>query len=225
MAIKTFKPYTPSRRNMTVSGFEGVDKKAKPERSLVESLKKNAGRNSYGHITVRHRGGGNKRKYRIIDFKRQKLDMPATVERLEYDPNRSAFIALIRYEDNTLSYILAPYGLKAGDKVVSSPAADIKPGNCLPIANIPVGTVIHNVELQPAAAPSWFAPPALLPSSWLRKGTWLRFVCPPAKCGMCAPTALPASARWVTWTTRTSTSARPAVPAIWVSVPPFVVPL
>ena len=149
MAIKTFKPYTPSRRNMTVSGFEGVDKKAKPERSLVETLKKNAGRNSYGHITVRHRGGGNKRKYRIIDFKRQKLDMTATVERLEYDPNRSAFIALIRYEDNTLSYILAPNGLKAGDKVVSSATADIKPGNCLPIANIPVGTVIHNVELQP----------------------------------------------------------------------------
>ena len=149
MAIKTFKPYTPSRRNMTVSGFEGVDKKAKPERSLVETLKKNAGRNSYGRITVRHRGGGNKRKYRIIDFKRQKLDMPATVERIEYDPNRSAFIALIKYEDNTLSYILAPNGLKAGDVVVSSANADIKPGNCLPIANIPVGTVIHNVELQP----------------------------------------------------------------------------
>ena len=148
MAIKTFKPYTPSRRNMTVSAFDGVDKKAKPERSLVESLKKNAGRNSYGHITVRHRGGGNKRKYRVIDFKRQKLDMPATVQRIEYDPNRSAFIALIKYEDETLSYILAPYGLKAGDKVVSSAAADIKPGNCLPIANIPVGTVIHNVELQ-----------------------------------------------------------------------------
>ena len=149
MAIKTFKPYTPARRNMTVSGFDGVDKKAKPERSLVETLKKNAGRNSYGHITVRHRGGGNKRKYRVIDFKRQKLEMEATVERLEYDPNRSAYIALIRYEDNTLSYILAPNGLKAGDKVVSSAAADIKPGNCLPIANIPVGTVIHNVELQP----------------------------------------------------------------------------
>ena len=149
MAIKTFKPYTPARRNMTVSGFEGVDKKAKPERSLVETLKKNAGRNSYGHITVRHRGGGNKRKYRIIDFKRQKLDMSATVERLEYDPNRSAYIALIRYEDDTLSYILAPNGLKAGDKVISSATADIKPGNCLPIANIPVGTVIHNVELQP----------------------------------------------------------------------------
>ena len=149
MAIKTFKPYTPARRNMTVSAFDGVDKKAKPERSLVETLKKNAGRNSYGHITVRHRGGGNKRKYRVIDFKRQKLDMPATVERIEYDPNRSAFIALIKYEDNTLAYILAPYGLKAGDQVVSSAAADIKPGNCLPLANIPVGTVIHNVELQP----------------------------------------------------------------------------
>ncbi|MDD7260699.1 MAG: 50S ribosomal protein L2 [Eubacteriales bacterium] len=149
MAIKTFKPYTPSRRNMTVSAFDGVDKKAKPERSLVESLKKNAGRNSYGHITVRHRGGGNKRKYRVIEFKRQKLDMPATVQRIEYDPNRSAFIALIKYEDETLSYILAPYGLKVGDKVVSSATADIKPGNCLPIANIPVGTVIHNVELQP----------------------------------------------------------------------------
>ena len=149
MAIKSFKPYTPARRNMTVSAFDGVDKKAKPERSLVETLKKNAGRNSYGHITVRHRGGGNKRKYRVIDFKRQKLDMPATVQRVEYDPNRSAFIALIKYEDGTLSYILAPYGLKAGDQVVSSAAADIKPGNCLPIANIPVGTVIHNVELQP----------------------------------------------------------------------------
>ena len=149
MAIKTFKPYTPARRNMTVSAFDGVDKKAKPERSLVETLKKNAGRNSYGHITVRHKGGGNKRKFRIIDFKRQKLDMPATVQRIEYDPNRSAFIALIKYEDETLSYILAPYGLKAGDVVISSAAADIKPGNCLPIANIPVGTVIHNVELQP----------------------------------------------------------------------------
>ena len=149
MAIKTFKPYTPSRRHMTVSGFEGVDKKAKPERSLVETLKKHAGRNSYGHITVRHHGGGNKRKYRIIDFKRQKVDMFATVERIEYDPNRSAYIALIKYEDGTLSYILAPNGLKAGDKVISSATADIKPGNCLPIANIPVGTVIHNVELQP----------------------------------------------------------------------------
>ena len=149
MAIKSFKPYTPSRRNMTVSAFDGVDKKAKPERSLLETVKKNAGRNSYGRITVRHRGGGNKRKYRIIDFRRDKLDMPATVQRIEYDPNRSAFIALVKYEDGELRYILAPLGLKAGDKVVSSATADIKPGNCLPIANIPVGTVIHNVEMHP----------------------------------------------------------------------------
>ena len=151
MAIKTFKPYTPARRNMTVSAFDGVDKKAKPERSLLETLKKNSGRNSYGRITVRHRGGGNKRKYRVIDFKRDKLDMPAVVQRLEYDPNRSAFIALLKYEDGELRYILAPVGLKPGDTVLSSAAADIKPGNCLPIANIPVGTVIHNIELQPGS--------------------------------------------------------------------------
>ena len=149
MAIKSFKPYTPSRRNMTVSAFDGVDKKAKPERSLLETVKKNAGRNSYGRITVRHRGGGNKRKYRIIDFRRDKLDMPAVVQRIEYDPNRSAFIALVKYEDGELRYILAPVGLKAGDTVVSSAAADIKPGNCLPLANIPVGTIIHNIELYP----------------------------------------------------------------------------
>ena len=151
MAIKTYKPYTPARRGMTVSAFDGVDKKAKPERSLLETLKKNSGRNSYGRITVRHRGGGNKRKYRVIDFKRDKLDMPAVVQRLEYDPNRSAFIALVKYEDGELRYILAPVGLKPGDAVLSSAAADIKPGNCLPIANIPVGTVIHNIELQPGS--------------------------------------------------------------------------
>ena len=149
MAIKTFKPYTPARRGMTVSAFDGVDKKAKPERSLVETLKKHSGRNSYGRITVRHRGGGNKRKYRIIDFKRDKVDMTAEVLRLEYDPNRSAFIALVKYEDGELRYIRAPVGRKAGDTVLSSARADIKPGNCLPIANIPVGTVIHNVELNP----------------------------------------------------------------------------
>ena len=149
MAIKSFKPYTPSRRNMTVSAFDGVDKQAKPVRSLLEPVKKHSGRNSYGRITVRHRGGGNKRKYRIIDFKRDKMEMPATVQRLEYDPNRSAFIALVKYEDGELRYMLAPVGLKPGDVVVSSATADIKPGNCLPIANIPVGTVIHNVELNP----------------------------------------------------------------------------
>ena len=149
MSIKTFKPTTPSRRHMTVSGFDGIDKHAKPEASLTEVLKKNAGRNSYGHITVRHRGGGEKRKYRIIDFKRDKVDMEATVLRLEYDPNRSANIALVQYEDGEKRYIIAPVGLTAGDKVLSSASADIKPGNCLPIANIPVGTIIHNIELYP----------------------------------------------------------------------------
>ena len=149
MAIKTYKPYTPARRGMTVSAFDGVDKKAKPERSLLETLKKNSGRNSYGRITVRHRGGGNKRKYRVIDFRRDKLDMPAVVQRLEYDPYRSAFIALVKYEDGELRYVLAPVGLKAGDTILASAAADIKPGNCLPLANIPVGTIIHNIELQP----------------------------------------------------------------------------
>ena len=225
MAIKTFKPYTPARRNMTVSAFDGVDKKAKPERSLVETLKKNAGRNSYGRITVRHRGGGNKRKYRVIDFKRQKLDMPATVERLEYDPNRSAYIALIRYEDNTLSYILAPNGLKAGDVVVSSAAADIKPGNCLPIANIPVGTVIHNVELQPGYGAQLVRSAGAAAQLMAKEGELAQIVCPPARSATSAPTAPPASVRWATWIMRTSTSARLAVPVIWVSVLPSVAPL
>lgn len=149
MAIKTYKPTTPSRRHMTVSAFEGIDKKAKPERSLTENLKKNAGRNSYGRITVRHRGGGNKKKYRIIDFKRQKDGIPATVKAIEYDPNRTCFIALLFYADGEKRYILAPLGLKVGDTVMSGPTADIKPGNCLPIANIPLGTLIHNVEIKP----------------------------------------------------------------------------
>ena len=149
MALKTFKPYTPARRNMTVSAFEGVDKKAKPERGLVETLKKHAGRNNYGHITVRHHGGGNKKKYRIVDFRRDKLDMFATVLRLEYDPNRTAYIALVEYEDGEHRYILAPVGLKAGDQIVASANADIKPGNTLPMEKIPLGTFIYNIELYP----------------------------------------------------------------------------
>ena len=148
MSIKSFKPTTPSRRQMTVSGFDGIDKKAKPEPSLTESLKKSSGRNSYGHITVRHRGGGNKRKYRVIDFKRDKQGS-ATVLRLEYDPNRSANIALIQYEDGEKRYILAPVGMKTGHKIMTGPDADILPGNALPLENIPVGTFIHNVELYP----------------------------------------------------------------------------
>ena len=148
MPIKTFSPTTPSRRNMTVTDYSDLSK-VRPEKSLLEKVKKNAGRNSYGRITVRHRGGGNKQKYRIIDFKRNKLDMEATVLTLEYDPNRSAFIALVQYEDGEKRYILAPVGLKVGDKIVSGEKADIKPGNCLPISAIPLGTFIHNIELYP----------------------------------------------------------------------------
>ncbi len=148
MAIKSYKPTTASRRHMTVTDYRGLSK-VKPEKSLLQKLKKTAGRNSYGRITVRHHGGGNKIKYRVIDFKRDKMDMPATVLTLEYDPNRSAHIALLQYEDGEKRYILAPNGLKVGDTVLSSTEADIKPGNCLPIANIPLGTIIHNIELYP----------------------------------------------------------------------------
>ncbi len=148
MAIKVYKPTTNARRNMSVTDYSVLSKTA-PEKSLLEPLKKNSGRNSYGRITVRHRGGGNRRKYRVIDFKRQKSGVPATVKTLEYDPNRSAFIALIEYEDGEKSYIIAPQGIKVGDVVVSGTDADIKPGNALPLANIPTGTFIHNVELYP----------------------------------------------------------------------------
>ena len=148
MPIKTFRPTTPSRRHMTTLDNSGLDK-VKPEKSLLDTNKKNAGRNSYGRITVRHQGGGNRQKYRIIDFKRDKVDMPAKVLFIEYDPNRSANIARLEYEDGERRYILAPVGLNRGDIVLSSASADIKPGNTLPIGSIPVGTIVHNVELYP----------------------------------------------------------------------------
>ena len=148
MAIKTYKPTTPSRRQMTVTDYSQLSKVA-PEKSLLEPLKNKSGRNSYGRITVRHRGGANKRKYRIIDFKRDKDMMDAKVLTIEYDPNRSAHIALLQYEDGEKRYILAPNGLSVGDTVRSGSDADIKPGNALALADIPVGTFIHNVELYP----------------------------------------------------------------------------
>ena len=148
MPIKKYKPTSPARRQMTVSTFEEITKKS-PERSLVVPLKSHGGRNSYGRITVRHRGGGAKRKYRIIDFKRNKIDVPAQVIAIEYDPNRSANIALVQYEDGEKRYIIAPVGLAVGDKIISSPHADIRPGNALPLESIPVGTIIHNIELAP----------------------------------------------------------------------------
>lgn len=148
MSIKVYKPTSNSRRNTSVTDYSELWKGG-PERSLLTKLNNKAGRNSYGRITVRHRGGGNRKKYRVIDFKRDKVDMEATVLRLEYDPNRSAHIALIEYTDGTKSYILAPEGLKAGDKVQSGASSDIKPGNALPLSAIPTGTFIHNVELNP----------------------------------------------------------------------------
>ena len=148
MGMKHFNAYTPSRRNMTVSDFAEITKKT-PEKSLLAKKKEKAGRNSYGRITVRHQGGGNRQKYRTIDFKRRKDNMEATVIGIEYDPNRSANIALIQYEDGEKTYILAPQGLTDGDKVISGETADIKVGNCMPIDSIPVGTLIHNIELNP----------------------------------------------------------------------------
>ena len=148
MGTKSFRPITPSTRNMTVSDFSEITKKT-PEKSLLAVKKQKSGRNSNGKITVRHQGGGNRQKYRIIDFKRNKQDMFAEVLGIEYDPNRSANIALIKYEDGTLSYIIAPKGLKVGEKVISSDKADIKPGNCMKLENIPVGTLVHNVEINP----------------------------------------------------------------------------
>ena len=148
MAMRSFNPTSPARRFMTVSTFEELSKVA-PEKSLLEPLKKHSGRNSYGRITVRHRGGGNRTKYRVVDFKRLKDGMNATVMTIEYDPNRTANIALIQYEDGVKSYIIAPYELKVGDVVRSGADADIKIGNALPIKNIPVGTIIHNIELFP----------------------------------------------------------------------------
>ena len=148
MAIKTYNPTTPGRRGMTVTDYTELSK-VKPEKSLLAPKKKHAGRNSYGRITVRHQGGGNRQKYRIIDFQRAKQDMPATVQSLEYDPNRSSFIALVKYEDGEKAYIIAPHKLKVGDVIVNGAAADIKPGNTLPISAIPVGTFIYNIELHP----------------------------------------------------------------------------
>ncbi len=150
MALKTFKPATPSLRQLVLIDRKELWKGG-PVKSLTEGLKSSGGRNNHGHITTRHRGGGHMRRYRVIDFKRKKFDMAATVERIEYDPNRTAFIALLKYTDGTLNYILAPQRLAVGDQVVSGDRVDIKPGNALPMRNIPVGTIIHNVEMKPGS--------------------------------------------------------------------------
>ena len=227
MAIKSYKPTTPARRNMTVSAFEGIDKKAKPERSLTETLKKNAGRNSYGRITVRHRGGGNKRKYRIIDFKRDKMDMPATVLRLEYDPNRSANIALVQYEDGEKRYILAPVGLQAGDQVLSSAQTPISsPATACLIANIPAG---HH-HPQHRALPRQGRPAGPLrrhrrTADGQGGRARPRSVCPPARCAIvrlnCKAYHRPG---WQHRSREHLTSVRPAGSATWAGDPPSAAP-
>ena len=150
MALKSYKPTTPSQRQLVIVDRSDLYK-GKPVKGLVEGKHSTGGRNSYGRITVRWRGGGHKRAYRLVDFKRRKLDIEATVERLEYDPNRTAFIALIKYADGELSYILAPQRLAVGDKIVSAARADVKPGNAMPLVAMPVGTIVHNVEMKPGA--------------------------------------------------------------------------
>jgi large subunit ribosomal protein L2 len=147
MALKTYKPITPSLRQLVIVDRTGLWK-GKPVKALTRGKTESGGRNNHGHITAHHRGGGHKRRLRLVDFKRRKFDVPATVERLEYDPNRSAFIALVKYTDGELAYIIAPQRLKAGDEVMSGEKVDIKPGNCMPMASMPVGTIIHNVELK-----------------------------------------------------------------------------
>src|SRR5437667_3220989 len=149
MPIKKYRPTSPGRRFMSVSAFDDITRGKKPEKRLLVSLKTDAGRNAQGKITVRHQGGGHRKLYRIIDFKRNKLGIPATVAAVEYDPNRSARIALLHYADGEKRYILAPVGLTVGDKVVSGPEADIRPGNALPLADIPLGSTVHNIELNP----------------------------------------------------------------------------
>ncbi len=171
MAIKSYKPTTAGRRTMTVTDYSSLSKTG-PEKSLLESLKKNSGRNSYGRITVRHRGGGNRRKYRIIDFKRDKVDMFAEVKTIEYDPNRSAFIALVQYEDGEKRYIIAPDGLKVGDKVISGAKADIKPGNALPLGSIPLGTFIHNIELYPGKGAQLARSAGIMAQLMAKEGTY-----------------------------------------------------
>ena len=148
MAMKSYKPVTPSLRQLVLVDRSGLHK-GKPVKALTEGKRNTGGRNNHGHVTGPHRGGGHKRRYRLVDFKRRKFDQPATVERLEYDPNRTAFLALVKYADGELAYILAPQRLKAGDQVVSGERVDIKPGNAMPLANMPVGTIVHNVEMKP----------------------------------------------------------------------------
>ena len=216
MAIRVYKPTSPARRFMSVLTFEEVTTN-KPEKSLVEIKKSKAGRNKQGKITVRHQGGGNKQKYRIIDFKRNKDGIPAKVASIEYDPNRTAFIALLNYVDGEKRYILAPVDLKVGDTVLSGPEADIKPGNALPIRNIPLGTLIHNIEIVPGRGGQLVRSAGDSAQLMARKARMLRSACPPVRFVWFPWIPRRLSAPSATLTTATSASVRPAAPATWAS--------
>lgn len=209
MALKKFNPVTPSTRQLVIVDRSGLYK-GKPVKGLTEGLTKSGGRNNYGRITARFIGGGHKRSYRIIDFKRRKFDVVGTVERIEYDPNRTAFIALIKYDDGELSYIIAPQRLAAGDKIVAGEAVDVKPGNAMPLASMPVGTIVHNIELKPgkggqvARSAGGYAQLVVATRAWRScastRASSVSFTAP----------AWPPSVPCRTPTTATSTTARPA---------------
>ena len=210
MALKSYKPTTPGQRGLVL-----IDRselwKGRPVKALTEGLIKTGGRNNTGRVTMWHKGGGAKRLYRVVDFKRRKFDVPAVVERIEYDPNRTAFIALIKYQDGELAYILAPQRLAVGDTVYSGPKHDIKPGNAMPFSGMPIGTIVHNVELKPGKAVSWPVPPAPTPSSSAVTAAMPRSACPRASCASCVRNAWPPSVPCRTPTTRTRTSVKPVV--------------
>jgi len=211
MAVKQYKPTSPGRRGATGYTFEEITRK-KPEKSLVYGKKQNAGRNNRGRITVRHRGGGHKRRYRIIDFKRDKLGIPAKVASVEYDPNRTARIALLHYVDGEKRYIIWPAGLKVGDTVVSGPEAEIKTGNALPLRNIPSGTIVHNLELHKGKGAQ------LVRGAGTKRPTRSSGY-RPARSAASSPTAWRRSARWETQSTARSSSAAPAAGGLWVAGP------
>ena len=212
MPVRQYKPTSPGRRGMSGYTFEEITAK-EPEKSLTQPLKKHAGRNAQGRITVRHRGGGHKRLYRIIDWKRNKFGIPAVVRTIEYDPNRSARIALVEYADGEKRYILAPEGLRVGQQIMSGPGAEIQTGNALPLRDIPVGTIIHNVELYPGRGGSSCGARAPARSCWRRKAPGRRSGCPRARCGAFTSPAWRPSARSGMRSTPPSGSARPAATA------------
>ena len=218
MAIKKYKPTSPGRRTMSVSSFEEITK-TRPEKSLTEPLTKKGGRNNRGRITTRHQGGGHKRRYRVIDFKRVKDGVPAKVAAIEYDPNRSARIALLHYVDGAKAYILAPARLRVGATVESGPAADIKPGNALPLENIPTGTMVHNVELKPGQGGKMARSAGSSVQLVAKDAGHAVLRCRPERCAASRYAVGPRSVRSGTPTTRTGRSARRAAAAGSASVP------